>query len=84
MFDLSFYKLIKWRLNLEDDLKEQFHKKIIARTLTRDMFKYSGFSLLVMLLNINGNTNTSNFDRYIEDYYEYFKMEFIIQKLVSC
>ena len=72
MFDLSFYKLIKWVLNLEDDTNEYFQQKYTARTHTDEMFRDVRFSILVLGLTIKENTNISNLDRYMSDYFEYF------------
>ncbi len=36
------------------------------------MFKDIGFALLALHLTKKENTNLSNIDRYMDDYYEYF------------
>ena len=72
MFDLSFYKLIKWALNLEGDTKELFHNITIARRRTNEMIKDFAFSLLVMRLTKKEDTNLSNIDRYMDNYFKYF------------
>ena len=72
MFDLSFYKLIKWVLYIIDDCKEGSHKNNTTRTLTYEMCKYCKFSILVLQLTLKENTNLSNIDRYIGDYFKYF------------
>ena len=67
MFDLSFYELIKWALNYEDNANEYLHK-----TITYEIKKYVRFSLLVWRLTRKEDTNLSNISRYMDGYVEYF------------
>lgn len=72
MFDLSFYELIKCMLNFKDNSNGYLHKFNTARTITWDMIKYVRFSWLVLYLTKKEDTNLSNIERYMGDYFEYF------------
>ena len=72
MFDLTFYKLIKWVLNTRDNCKEDRHKSNTTRTITPDMTADCKFSILVLELYLKENTNISNLEKYMCGYFKYF------------
>lgn len=72
MFDLSFYNLIKWALNLNKDSDDYKHKAKCAKSVCLQDVKYNRFMILVLELNLKNKNNLETLSIYVEDFLEYF------------
>ena len=72
MFDLSFYEMIKWALNVNEYSNDLKHKGKSARRIALEDVKYNDFMLLVLVLCMEDENTLINLSIYVEDFLEYF------------